>query len=175
MHILLSLIAALSLIAFWILRTRGVSAPTRDADDVSGDVRAAVRRYGARRAAGRNPCDEVNDARLAAAGMMAAIARMDGEFTKAQVDQLRVECRAAFRIKQADSDEIAAFGRWLADQSADMEDALRRLGARVQALASEEAQADLIGMLERIAAVEGGVSGEQRSAIDNVRRRLALA
>ena len=41
--------------------------------------------------------------------------------------------------------------------------------------ASEEAQADLIGMLERVAAAEGGVSTEQRAAIDNVRRRLATA
>ena len=106
---------------------------------------------------------------------MAAIARMDGELTKAQIDALRVECRAAFRVVQSDADEIAAFGRWLADESGDFVDALQRLGTRVRELASEEAQGDLIGMLERVAAVEGGVSAEQRQAIDAVRRQLLTA
>lgn len=175
MHVLLALIAALSALAFWILRTRRGSTRTRDIVEAADEVRAAARRFGFRRQPGRHPADLVDDARLAASGMMAAIARMDGEIGEKQFNAIRVECRAAFRVHQSDADEIAAFGRWLAGQSPDPEDALRRLGARVHALASEEAQADLIGMLERVAASEGGVSAEQRNAIDNVRRRMATA
>lgn len=157
-------------------RARGAAMATHDVIEAADDVRAAVRRFGFRRQAGRHPADIVDDARLAAAGMMAAIAKMDGELTKAQIDALRVECRASFRVGQKDADEIAAYGRWLASQSQDPEDVIRRLSARVQALAAEEAQKDLIGMLERVAAVEGGgVSTEQRHAIDSVRRRLTTA
>ena len=175
MHILLSLIAALSFLAFFVLRARGRIDAARDVAHASEDLRDAVKRFGAKRAAGRHPADVVDDARLAAAGMMAAIARMDGAFTKVQIDALRVECRAAFRVVQKDADEIAAFGRWLAEECDDVEEALLRLGARVRELASEEAQSDLIGMLERIAAAEGGVSPEQRRAIDDVRRQLLEA
>ena len=175
MHLLLALIAAVCFVAFWMLRTRGAVGASADAAHASDELRAAVRRFGGRRQAGRHPAEAVDDARLAAAGMMAAVAQMDGELTKAQIDALRVECRAAFRVIQSDADEIAAFGRWLADECDDAEDALRRLGGRVRALASEEAQSDLIGMLERVAAAEGGISTEQRQAIDTVRRRLTTA
>lgn len=175
MHIGLAVLAVLGVVALWMWRARMAAEAGREAVDAADDVRAAVRRFGFRRQAGRHPADLVDDARLAAAGMMAAIARMDGALTQAQTDALRVECRAAFRTPQKDADDIAAYGRWLADQSQDPEDALRRLGARVKKLASKEAQGDLIGMLERVAAVENGVSKEQRAAIDHLRRRLANA
>ena len=175
MPFFLAFLAALVAIAIWIWRARQAAEVTHDIVDAADDVRAAIRRYGFRRESGRHPSDVVEDARLAAAGMMAAIARMDGELTKAQSDAIRVECRAAFRVQQKVADEIAAYGRWLAGQSSDPEDALRRLGARVQALAPEEAQKDLIRMLERVAAVEDEISADQRQAIDQVRRRLATA
>ncbi|MEL6978001.1 MAG: hypothetical protein AAGM38_04900 [Pseudomonadota bacterium] len=175
MHIGLALLAVLGAVAIWIWRARMAAEAGREAIDAADDVRAALRRFGFRRQAGRHPADLVDDARLAAAGMMAAIARMDGALTVAQTNAIRVECRASFRTSQQDADDIAAYGRWLADQSQDPEDALRRLGARVKKLAGEEAQSDLILMLERVAAVENGVSKDQRIAIDQLRKRLANA
>lgn len=172
---MLALLAALSVVGVWIWRMRAAADATREVVGVADDMRAAVRRFGFRRQAGRHPCDTVDDARLAAAGMMAAIARMDGDLTQPQINAIRVECRAAFRVPQKEADDICAYGRWLASQSQEPEDALRRLAVRVQALAPEEAQKDLIGMLERVAAVMDGVSDEQRNAIDAVRRRVANA
>lgn len=174
MHILIIALAALGAVVYWIYRVRGAAQATTEIVDAAEDVRAAVRRIGYRRAAGSHPVESVEDARLAAAGMMAAIARMDGDLTVSQINALRVECRAAFRTTQREADDIAAFGRWLAGQSNDPEDALRRLGERIVKLANEEARRDLIAMMERVAAVENGISADQRAAIDRIRRNFGV-
>ncbi|MEM9724721.1 MAG: TerB family tellurite resistance protein [Pseudomonadota bacterium] len=175
MLFLIGLGVLLAAAAVLSLRNRSTIGKPRVTAGGADDVRAAVKRYRTRAASGSHPCEDIDDARLAAAGMMSAIAGMDGPLTKAQIDAIRVECRAAFRVVQREADEIAAFGRWLAEEAEDPEDALSRLSPKVRALAPAEAQRDLIRMLERVAAVEGGVSAEQRQAITTVRRRMANA
>ena len=175
MHILIGLAAIVGAIVFWVIRARMAADATRELVGAADDVRAAVRRFGFRKSAGRHPADLVEDPRLAAAGMLVAIAKMDGDLTQAQKQKVALECRASFRVDQKEAEEIAAYGRWLADQSSDPEDALRRLAARVLVLAPEEARRDLIGMLERVAEVEGGVSSDQRSVIAHIRSRVLPA
>lgn len=175
MHIFFGILAAGAAIAFWIWRARMAAGAVQEVVDVADDVRAAVRRIGFRRQAGRRPEEVVDDARLIASGMMAAVARMDGDLTQAQTNAIRVECRASFRVDQSSADDIAAYGRWLAGHSKDPDDAIRRLGARLKQLANAEAHRDLVTMLERVAAVENGVSEMQRDAINRVRRVLEVA
>lgn len=175
MTFLIGLGVLLAAAAVLSLRSRTGLGKPRITTGGADDVRAAVKRYRSRAATGSHPCEDIDDARLAAAGMMAAIAGMDGPLTKGQIDAIRVECRAAFRVVQREADEIAAFGRWLAEEADGSEDALHRLSSKLRALAPAEAQRDLIRMLERVADVEGGVSAEQRQAITTVRRHMANA
>lgn len=176
MQILFALLAVIAVIAYILVRGRGASGPARDILDVGEGSRAGgARRDGFQKANGRHPVENVDDARVAAAGLMTALARLDGELTKPQIDAIRVECRAAFRVPQTEADDIAAYGRWLAGQSQDPDDAIRRLSQKLRELASDEAQRDMIGMLERVAATEDGVSEDQRAAIDRVRRTLNFA
>lgn len=175
MHILLGLLAVLAAIGVWIWRARMAADTTREVIGVADDVAAAVRRYGYKRQSGRHPADLVEDARLAAAGMMAAVARMDGDLTRAQTQAIGVEARAVFRVDQSEANDIAAYGRWLAGQSQTPEDAMSRLARRLGALTqSADERGDVIRMLERIAAVEGAVNDAQRAAIDGARRALGL-
>lgn len=176
MHILIVLITALLAIGVWIWRARAAAAVSHEVLDVAADAKAALRRFGYRQKAGRHPADSVDDPRLAAAGMMAAIAKMDGDITAAQMNALRVECRATFRVDQKEADDIAAFGRWLAGQSQDPGDGIRRLAKIVRDRAGAEAHSDLVRMLGRIASVEGGAPSEiQTEAITLVKRSLAVA
>lgn len=174
MHIIIVAATLIALIAYGLWRARATSAAAEDIVDAAQDAQAALRRFGYRRKAGVHPADQVEDARLAAAGMMAAIARMDGDLTADQMNALRVECRASFRVPQPEADDIAAYGRWLAGQSQDPDDAIRRLARVIRAQAGAEAQKDLIAMLTRVAAVEGGGPSElQSAAIDRVRHGFA--
>ena len=176
MHILIGLITVVGVIALWIWRARAAADASREVIDAASDARAAIRRFGYRRKVGQHPADSIDDPRLAAAGMMAALARMDGDLTAEQMNALRVECRASFRVDQKEADDIAAYGRWIASQSQDPGEAVRRLSRIVRDQAEPEAHADLVRMLERIAAVGGGgVSEMQQASIDAVRRALTTA
>ena len=175
MHILIGLIAAIGLVALWIWRARAAASATHEIVDAASDARAALRRFGYRRKAGQHPADSIDDPRLAAAGMMAAIAKMDGDLTADQMNALRVECRATFRVDQKEADDIAAYGRWIAGQSQEPGEAIRRLTRIVRDAAEPDAHADLVRMLERIANVDGGApSPMQDEAIASVRRALAV-
>ncbi len=177
MPLLLALLTVIGLLALWWWRARAGRKPAGPADPVGADaVREALRRFRYRQETGRHPAETVEDPRLAAAGVMAAVMRLKGELTPDQLNQLRVECRAAFRVAQAEADEIAAVGRWLASQSDDPEDAIRRLLPVIRDRAEPEAHADLARMLERVAAVEGGGPNDrQRAVVAQARKALDVA
>lgn len=176
MHIVIAALTVIGVVAVWIWRARAAAQASRDIVEAADDVRAVIRRHGFQRKSGRHPAETVEDPRLAAAGMMAAMARLDGALTEKQINALRVECRASFRVSQVEADEIAAYGRWLADQSKDPDDSLRRLGRVLRAIAPREAQEDMIAMLTRVASAEGGAPSDvQAAAIERVRRGFQIA
>ena len=74
MHILIALLGVAVGAGIWIWRLRIAAKATLD---TASDIHAAVRRFGYRRKANVNPLDGVEDARLAAAGILAAFANMD--------------------------------------------------------------------------------------------------
>ena len=173
MHILIGLLTLLGVVAVWIWRARAAADASREIVDAASDARAALRRYGYRRKAGQHPADSVDDPRLAAAGIMAALARMDGDVTAEQSNALRVECRASFRVGQQEADDMAAYGRWLASQTPQPSELIRRLTRIIREQAPREAHQDLLRMMERIASVEGGGPSElQAEAIQQVKRGL---
>ena len=175
MHILIGLLTLLGVIAVWIWRMRAAADATREIVDAAADARSALRRYGHRRRAGQHPADIVDDPRLAASGILAAVARMDGDLTAEQANALRVECRASFRVGQREADDMAAYGRWLADQSPQASELIRRLTRVIRERASQEAHEDLLRMIERIASVEGGAPSDmQLDALQQVKRGLLI-
>lgn len=175
MHILLGALVVIGVVVYWIYRARMAADATREVIDVADDVRAAVRRFGYRRQAGKHPADLVDDPRLAAAGILAAIAKMDGSLTDAQINALRVEARATFRVDQQEADEIAAYGRWLSDQSNTPDDTIRRLSSVIRREAPADAHRDVVTMAERVASVtDGSANAMQRQAIDRLAHELGL-
>ena len=78
MHIILGVLAAIGTIVFFVIRARNAANAARDLVGLADDVRGAVKRFGFNRNANRNPLNDLDDPRLAAAGVMAAFARMHG-------------------------------------------------------------------------------------------------
>lgn len=175
MQLLIGILAVLGAIGLWLWRRRAPAQTPRRAPAASARSRAAQRGRTAETQGARPAADAIKDPRLAASGMMAAMARMDGDMTVNQVNALRVECRAAFRVEQREADEIAAYGRWLAVQWQEPEELIHRLVRIVRERAKREAHEDMISMLTRIASVEGGAPSERQAlVIDRVRRGLEL-
>lgn len=170
MHILLGLAAVVGGIVFWIWRMKTTASAAKEVIEVADDVRAAVRRFGYRRSADKNPLETVDDPRLAAVGVLASVAKMDGDYTREQMTAIQEECARVFAASNKDAEQIAAYGRWLAQQSDNPEEVIRRLtGCLSKSLGPAERQ-EFLGMVERVSAVEGGGASDAQIL---VQRRLS--
>lgn len=176
MHILLGILGVLSAAMIWYWRVKQAGEAAGELTNAANDVRLAIRRFGYMRTRKTHPADCVDDARLAAAGIVAAIASMDAPLSQAEIDLLTAEAGAVFDVEPAEAVDIAAFGRWIAGQCNTPEDAVRRLTRIIRAKAGAEAGPDLIRMIEKVASADGlGLEERETDAVEAVRRGLGMA
>lgn len=172
MGVLAILLGVAAAVGIWLVRARMAADAAQGALDVADDVRAAIRRYGYKRSVRGTALDGIEDTRLAASGMMWAIARLDGDTTKAQSDRILRECVEVFQTDAAEATDISAYGRWLSQQG-DTEEVLRRLSRGMRGKLDDAQRGQLLAMLERIASSEGGAPNErQRDAFEMIGRVL---
>ncbi len=175
MHILIGILTLVGGIAFWVWRTRNAASVAREFIDVADDARAALRRFGYRRVAGKHPLDVVEDSRLAAAGILVAFAKMDGDYTREQMKVIQEECARVFEASDKDAEQMTAYGRWLAHQLANPDEVIRRLSRGLAKSLSNAQSQELLVMAERVAAVEGdGPSDEQSLALKRLSETFAV-
>ncbi|MEL6210371.1 MAG: TerB family tellurite resistance protein [Pseudomonadota bacterium] len=176
MPIILMLLGLLAAGLVWYWRLKMAREAGGELLEAAGNVRSAVRRFGYRRKSNKHPVDCVEDARLAASGIMAAVAGMDGPLSRSEIDAIAIEARAVFKTSPEEADEIAAFGRWIAGQCVSPDDAVRRLTKVTRRLAGVEAGPDLIAMTERVAIADGAeMTDGQQSAVAMIRRLIEPA
>jgi uncharacterized tellurite resistance protein B-like protein len=170
MHILLAALAIAVGVGLWLWRARIAAQAFTDTAD---DIRAALRRFGHHRTANVHPLDGIEDARLAAAGILAAFANMDGPLGREQIAAIAEECRRAFDVRSEEAEDIGAYGRWLIQQSSNMDESVRRLARNLVPKLTASERRQLLGMVERVASIDGGgLSDSQRYALDNLARQL---
>ncbi|MGF1630450.1 MAG: TerB family tellurite resistance protein [Kiloniellaceae bacterium] len=173
MHIVLAVLAAAVGIGFWIWRIRMAARAASDLLETADDIRAAVRRFGYRRKANVSPLDGIEDVRLAAAGILAAFANMDGGIGRVEIAAIADECRRAFHTEAEEAAQIGAYGRWLVQQSANMDETVRRLARNLETKLTGAEKEQLFGMIERVASIDGGgLSDAQRHTLDSLARQL---
>lgn len=171
MHIVTALVLLLGALALIYVRMRAANMlGDRAADD---DIRTKTRRmmYDTTRAG--HPADEVSDPRLAAAGVVVAVASMDQPIRQSEIEVLSQAAQEVFDVTEREALDIVSFGRWLADQCESQEDAVERLVAIVANEAGPEAGPDLVKMIEDVATAEGNTLGEdEQIALAVVRAAL---
>ena len=137
------------------------------------DVRLATRRLMQTRGNHAHAADKIDDPRLAAAGIIVAVATMDGPISQAEIARLKRTAQETFEVSDREALDILSFGRWIAGQCATNAEAVRRLSKVVLKTAGPDAGADLLRMVEEVATADGGELGdEERDALDIVRRTL---
>ena len=175
MHILLALIGIVGAVAVWYWRAKMAREAAGDLLDAANDARLAARRFAYRRRTDKHPADCVEDPRLAAAGIVAAIASMDAPLSQAEIDALTTEARIVFKTDRGEAEDIAAFGRWISGQCNTPAEAVRRLTKVVHASAGEGAGTDLLAMIEKVATADGGALGaDEAASMDTIRRMMGL-
>ena len=150
MPIILFAVGILSAAVFWYYRMQAARRGAVDLLDAANDVRLAARRFGFRRKLNVHPVDSIDDARLAASGIVHAIGTMDGALSAGQEREILVQFQSVFGVTGAEAAEIAAFGRWIAEQCGTRAEAVRRLSRRLSRIAGPEAQSDLERMIAAV-------------------------
>lgn len=175
MHIILGALGLLSAALIWYWRFKTAREATGELADAANDVRLAIRRFGYMRRHRTHPADCVDDPRLAAAGIAAAIAAMDAPLSQREIDALAAEAGAVFGTDPREAVDIAAFGRWIAGQCQSPEEAVRRLTRVVREKAGAGAGPELLAMAAKVATADGiTLDDRETAALVAVRRGLGM-
>jgi uncharacterized tellurite resistance protein B-like protein len=124
----------------------------------------------------RHPAEEITDPRLAAAGIIVAIASMDQPITQSEIAIMREKIGEVFEVGDRDALDIVSFGRWIAAQFETPQEAVTLLSQIVAETAGPEAGPDLVEMIISVAGADGTAIGEEETAaVEEVRRQLGLS
>lgn len=175
MSAFLGLLAVLGLAALVWGRVGQARRSSADARADAGDVRLNIRRLMHGDAGGAHPADQVDDPRLAAAGIVVAIATMDGPISQAEIARLKRAAQDTFEMSDREALDVVSYGRWIAGECATNAETVRRLSKVVLRLAGPEAGPDLVRMAEDVATAGAADLGpEEREAIAALRRAFGM-
>ncbi|ASP32447.1 TerB family tellurite resistance protein [Labrenzia sp. VG12] len=156
MHILLAVIAIAGAAAFWIYRIRVAADSTRVVLEAAQDVKAAARRFGFRTRANQHPSEGVDDPRVTGAALLVLVAETDGGISKAEQDAILDQLTTVFGMSFREAEELFLFAKWLANQSSNPDDMIRRLIKRTVALGGRDTLPDMIGMVTAVGKADTG-------------------
>lgn len=137
------------------------------------EISETIKQIMNQRALDEHPADRIQDARLAASGVIVAVATLDGPLSQAEIAAMTRTMQETFEVTEREALDIVSFGRWVAVECGAPEEALERLGARIDMLAGPEAGPDMVRMVEEVATANGNALGaEEQGALQTIRRIL---
>lgn len=176
MHILLGLLALLGAALFWYYRIRAAHDAANEVADTANDIRLTIRRLMNQGKYDVHPADSVDDARLAASGLIVAIATMDAPLSQNEINALSRNAQETFGVTEREALDIVSYGRWVAGECNSVDEGVRRLSRRIDKLAGPNAGPDTVRMIEEVATADGNDLGEpELEALGTVRRILNVA
>ena len=176
MPVLIAIAGLLVGALIWYNRIKAAGYAAGELKDAANDVRLAARRFGFKRKANVHPIDTLDDARLAAAGIVAATVQMDGLWDQSMSDAMVQQAQSVFGTDLGEAEEIVIFARWIADQGKNPHETVRRLARRLKKLAGIEALEDTVQMIAAVSKRGGKeLSENAKDSIATVERVLKSA
>lgn len=176
MHILLGLLALLGGLLFWYYRIREARDAAHEVTDAASDIRLTIRRLMNQGNYDVHPADSVDDARLAASGLIVVIATMDAPLSQNEINALSKNAQVTFGVTEREALDIVSYGRWVAGECGSVDEGVRRLSRRINKLAGPEAGPDTVRMIEEVASADGNPLGDaELEALGTVRNILNVA
>lgn len=176
MHIILGLIGLAAAAGFWIWRLRAAAEAGSQVIGAAKDVRAAARRFGFRRRTNVHPVDSIDDARVAAAAILAALVVQDHLTEAERRTTSIVQMQSVFEVTKTEAEELYALGHWLVAQCSGPGIAVPRLARKLNALAGVAAQPDLERMIAAVWADQSGTMPEHvLEGLDDIRQKFPAA
>ncbi len=173
MPVLIAIAGLLVGALIWYNRMKQAGHIAGELKDAANDVRLAARRFGFKRRSNVHPIDALDDARLAAAGIVAATAQMDSLWDQSMSDAMVQQAQSVFNVALDEAEETVVFARWIADQGSNPHEAVRWMTKRLKALAGRDAMADTVQMIRGVSGRGGrALSRDAEEAIETVERVL---
>ena len=117
---------------------------------------------------------KMNIAIVDAGANLVAFARMDGDYTREQLVAIKEECKRVFNTSEEEAVEITGQSRWLMEQTANVDEAIRRLSRVLRRALDVEEKKQLLTMVTYISTIEGGQMSEaQEQGLSQLSRQLA--
>ncbi|MGB0799051.1 MAG: hypothetical protein ACPGRD_07015 [Planktomarina sp.] len=174
MPILLSLLAAISAAAFFVIRARNAAGAAQDLFDVANDVRLAARRFGFRRRQNQHAVDCLDDQGTAIAAMGLAFIELGGMATQEQKSTLDISLRKHLSLDATTAEECMVLGHWLNTECGTTSAAFTRMGKRLYSIGGVQAVQPLLAVLNDATPTDGAMRPQQSEAIHEVKRIFRL-
>lgn len=124
---------------------------------------------------GAQAAERIEDPRLAAVGIIVAIATMDGPISQAEIVRLARGAEEIFDVNGREALELVSLGRWLAREFGTSAEAVRQLSQIVLRKAGLEVGPDLVRMAEEVAmAGDAELGPEQRAVLAKLRHAFGI-
>ncbi len=171
---ILGVIAALiGAVSFALWRLNSAADAVRNLSGAAEDAHGLWRRFTWRRKLAKDRLELIKDPREAAAGMLVAVAQMDGALTAGEQVALVAEFRKTFEMTEPQAQELLARSRWSVGEVRDLDRCLFKLGL----LLDVEQKRDALNLMERTASrrrraqpVAAVVAGQIRPYFETLRR-----
>ena len=161
--------AAIAVVLGLLWRLNNAATAVRGLTEAAEDAHGFWRRLLWRRKLANDPLELVKDPREAATAMMFAIAEADGALTEREQVVILTEMRGKFETTETHVQELAARGRWAVRDLRDLDRCLTKLNRVLE----PDHRQDVVGMLDRVAAANGLLAPDVKSALDRYRRLVA--
>jgi len=172
MHILGGLVALIGVVALVLYRLHMAAEAAKGLGEAAGEVRGLFRRAAWRKRTNVDQLAAVDDARLAAVAMMAALAESDGAMTEPERQRIEGYATDVLGADAKLATELLAHARWLVRDIRDVDEALRKLTPVIKRSCTAQQVTELLDMLDRVAAVSGAPGGIERRALERLGRAL---
>jgi uncharacterized tellurite resistance protein B-like protein len=114
----------------------------------------------------------VDDARLAAAVMVAATAQHDGAITAEEQTWIVGQFRDVLGLSTQQAGELLAHARFIAKDADNLDNCFRRMAPVIKKACGQSEKAELIGMLQGVLAINPMSSEIERQAVEMLTRNL---
>lgn len=174
MHIVAGILGVIGVIAFFIIRANQAARAVRELGEVAADTKSLWRRTRWKSKSNVDQIREITDSRLAAAVMMCAMAKSDGDLSEREVKVILEQLRGPLGISESDADEILTQARWLSRDTHELSAALRRAARPVHELCTAEEKGELLDMLTAVGEADKPIDTLQQDALDRLRHELGV-
>ncbi len=173
MPFLLGFITLVLTVAVWLWRVRVAAEATHELADAVYKARGSYRQWKRNKGAVDAPFKTLDDPREAATVLMLLIARLDGDYTQAQLKSIQWEMQHGLKMGNA-TEESFQFCRWLSSLAPSTAKAIRLFAPLLNQRLDVDEKEELCQMLIRISNIEGEASPLQLEALQTLRRELHL-